>query len=49
MTDDYSIVSPSYPTQRAQVPEGWRLEVMPLWGARGRITITDGCSVTEFW
>lgn len=38
-----------YPEKRYEPPEGFCFEVWPLTGARGRIIVTDGDLVTQFW
>lgn len=40
---------PAYPRERFTVREGWRLEVLPLSFARGRIVHTDGEWINAFW
>jgi len=32
-----------------RIPEGWWLEAMPLSFGRGRLVVTNGRSVRDFW
>lgn len=32
-----------------RIPEGYRAEVLALTYGRGRLVITDGVSIDEFW
>lgn len=34
---------------RFELPKGYYFETMPLFGGRGRVHVTDGTSVAEFW
>jgi hypothetical protein len=36
-------------TERFTLPEGYRFEIAPLFGGRGRIIATDGVFVDTFW
>lgn len=40
---------PCYPTERFEIRQGWKLELMPLTFGRARICHTDGVLIDTFW